>query len=205
MERSSALKILELNTTQPTPDEIKKAYRRLSLKFHPDKQYGKSEKQKREAEEKFKEINAAYQALDKSASSSVEDSEDLAWLVKTEVKSFCTNIGIKVEEVLTSEWKDRFKRCVNREQVEEELKKFYYYVQDYCRHKQQNRYHSTSFGWDWDGEFLRDYPKGRSFGPRGWNRKRDLVDFIESVTTLVFLILGLVYWLRKRKKKDSIN
>lgn len=38
-------------------DEIKKAYRKLAHKYHPDKGGGK------EAEEKFKEINEAYQVL----------------------------------------------------------------------------------------------------------------------------------------------
>ena len=44
-------------------DEIKKAFRKLSLKLHPDKQNGKSEKEKKEAEAKFKEVNEAYQVL----------------------------------------------------------------------------------------------------------------------------------------------
>ena len=38
-------------------DQIKKAYRELALKYHPDKNKSK------EAEEKFKEINAAYAVL----------------------------------------------------------------------------------------------------------------------------------------------
>ncbi|CAG8659201.1 38312_t:CDS:2 [Gigaspora margarita] len=41
-----------------TQEEIKKAYRKLSLKWHPDKNPGN-----KEAEEKFKEINRAYQTL----------------------------------------------------------------------------------------------------------------------------------------------
>ena len=39
-------------------DEIKKAYRKLALKFHPDKNQGD-----KEAEEKFKEISEAYAVL----------------------------------------------------------------------------------------------------------------------------------------------
>ena len=44
-------------------EEIKKAFRRLSIKLHPDKQTGKSDKEKKEAEAKFKEVNEAYQVL----------------------------------------------------------------------------------------------------------------------------------------------
>lgn len=44
-------------------EEIKKAYRKLCLKYHPDRQTDKSEKDQKEAEEKFKEVNDAYQIL----------------------------------------------------------------------------------------------------------------------------------------------
>ena len=44
-------------------DEIKKAYRKLAVKLHPDKQAGKSDAEKKEAEEKFKDVNEAYDVL----------------------------------------------------------------------------------------------------------------------------------------------
>lgn len=46
-----------------TADEIKKAYRKLALKYHPDKFASKSDAEKKEAEEKFIEAANAYDVL----------------------------------------------------------------------------------------------------------------------------------------------
>ena len=44
-------------------DEIKKAYKKMAIKYHPDRQSGKSDEEKKEAEEKFKEAAEAYSVL----------------------------------------------------------------------------------------------------------------------------------------------
>lgn len=44
-------------------DEIKKAYRKAAMKYHPDKFSNATEQEKKDAEEKFKEVNEAYQVL----------------------------------------------------------------------------------------------------------------------------------------------
>ncbi|MCQ2244297.1 MAG: molecular chaperone DnaJ [Bacteroidaceae bacterium] len=46
-----------------TADEIKKAYRKVAIKYHPDRQTGKSEAEQKAAEEKFKEAAEAYGVL----------------------------------------------------------------------------------------------------------------------------------------------
>lgn len=46
-----------------TQDELKKAYRKLSMAYHPDRQVNKTTAEKKDAEEKFKEIGEAYSIL----------------------------------------------------------------------------------------------------------------------------------------------
>lgn len=46
-----------------TDQEIKSSFRKLSRKYHPDMQAGKSDAEKKEAEEKFKELAEAYDVL----------------------------------------------------------------------------------------------------------------------------------------------
>jgi curved DNA-binding protein len=61
MDYKDYYKILGVEKTA-TQDEIKKAYRKLAVKYHPDKNAGN-----KEAEEKFKEINEANEVLGDAA------------------------------------------------------------------------------------------------------------------------------------------
>lgn len=44
-------------------DDVKRAYRKAAMRWHPDHQQGKSDAEKKEAEEKFKLVNEAYEVL----------------------------------------------------------------------------------------------------------------------------------------------
>jgi len=57
MSKRDYYEVLEVSKTATT-DEIKKAYRKLAVKYHPDKNPGD-----KKAEEKFKEATEAYQVL----------------------------------------------------------------------------------------------------------------------------------------------
>lgn len=54
-------KILDL-TPQATESDIRKAYKKLALKFHPDRVNG-GEEDKKQAEKMFRDINDAYSVL----------------------------------------------------------------------------------------------------------------------------------------------
>ena len=53
--------------------EIKKAYRKAAMKYHPDKFSNSSESEKKDAENKFKEINEAYEILSDAQKKAVYD------------------------------------------------------------------------------------------------------------------------------------
>jgi len=64
VDRDWAYKSLEIETTA-TVDEIKKAYRTMAKKYHPDKVNELGEDVKKSATEKFRSVNEAYENLKK--------------------------------------------------------------------------------------------------------------------------------------------
>ncbi len=59
-----AYKILEVEPTA-SDEEIKKAYRRMAMKYHPDKLANMGEDFQKAGQEKFRMVNEAYQAIKK--------------------------------------------------------------------------------------------------------------------------------------------
>ena len=60
--RRNPYKVLGLEASA-TDEEVKKAYRRLAMKYHPDKVEGMGEEVKKNAEAQFREINEAYEQI----------------------------------------------------------------------------------------------------------------------------------------------
>jgi DnaJ like chaperone protein len=63
-ETDSSYKILEIDPSSSN-DEVKKAYRRMAMKYHPDKVSHLGEEFRKTADEKFKKVNEAYEKIKK--------------------------------------------------------------------------------------------------------------------------------------------
>ncbi len=62
--RENAYKILEVSKNA-TDDEVKKAYRKMAKKYHPDKVGHLGKEHQKGAEEKFKQVQQAYEQIQK--------------------------------------------------------------------------------------------------------------------------------------------
>lgn len=60
--RKDPYRVLGIDSSA-TDDEVKKAYRRMAMKYHPDRVAGMSEELQRNAAEQMKEINEAYETI----------------------------------------------------------------------------------------------------------------------------------------------
>jgi DnaJ like chaperone protein len=63
-ETDSSYKILEINQSSSNED-VKKAYRRMAMKYHPDKVSHLGEEIRKSADEKFTRVNEAYEKIKK--------------------------------------------------------------------------------------------------------------------------------------------
>lgn len=59
-----AYTILEIDSTA-SDEEVKKAYRKMAMKFHPDRVHHLGVEYQRDAQEKFRKINEAYEKIKK--------------------------------------------------------------------------------------------------------------------------------------------
>ena len=62
--KDNAYKILEIDKSA-TDDEVKKAYRKMAKKYHPDKVMHLGEEHQKGAEEKFRQVQEAYEMIQK--------------------------------------------------------------------------------------------------------------------------------------------
>ena len=63
-DTSSAYKILEISA-DATDEEVKKAYKKMAIKYHPDKVSHLGDDVRKAAEEKFQKMNAAFEEIKK--------------------------------------------------------------------------------------------------------------------------------------------
>ena len=93
MNKSKAHDVLGVSASA-TDDEIKKAYRKLAMKYHPDRNQGD-----KDSEEKFKEVQSAYDVL--TGKSQPEMDQPRGWSnARSMTTVFQTGVTVTIKELL---------------------------------------------------------------------------------------------------------
>ncbi len=100
MTKRDYYEVLEIDRNA-TDTEIKKAYRRMALQYHPDKHQGD-----KKVEEKFKEINEAYEALKKPETRAQYDRFGFAGVGRGRVEG--PDIGFDFQDIFGDMFGDFF-------------------------------------------------------------------------------------------------
>lgn len=118
MKYKDYYKLLELDTSRVTIDEIKAAYRAAAKKYHPDVNVGDTL-----AEERIKDINEAYRILSVPAS---KRKYDRVWNSKNNVKNYQNIKGKNIFSMFLGNVdnieKENAKDAIRGENVETEIK-----------------------------------------------------------------------------------
>lgn len=121
MKYKDYYKLLELDTSRVTIDEIKSAYRAAAKKYHPDVNIGDTL-----AEEKIKDINEAYRILSVPAS---KRKYDRVWNSRNNVKNYQSIKGKNIFNMFLGDMEDgskdkerKSKEQLKGENVETEIK-----------------------------------------------------------------------------------
>ena len=121
MEKKDYYNILGVDRNA-SQDEIRKAFRKISLKYHPDRLSNKSDKEKKKGEEKFKEAAEAYSIL-----SDEEKKRQYDAFGTVDGSSFDFN-GSDINDIInhyftkrTSSWQNQNPRNLNHLQQQSDL------------------------------------------------------------------------------------
>lgn len=93
---------LDINAS---PEEIKKAYRKLSLKFHPDKNDGD-----KFFEDRFKQINESYETLSNPAKKAAYDKQLLNFFQSSQANTFTEEQVRAYAEKIRKEYEEKLRQ-----------------------------------------------------------------------------------------------